>query len=174
MPASRALSTGSLNALLSTTASARPSAFDVTAVLVAFTISATIESLDPVHWNSAPSSLQASSAPYCVGVKNGFVVTWQTKTNLYFGVLGKLPNVPPDAAAAEPPSSSPVHAASSADAAREALTRPVPASSRRRVGPGRSRVSTACSTTGSTLRMETPHFGSARGSEVRQCSTPNW
>ena len=48
---------------------------NVTAVFVAFTISATIESFDPVHWNSAPNNLHASSAPYCVGVKNGFVVT---------------------------------------------------------------------------------------------------
>jgi hypothetical protein len=28
--------------------------------------------------------LQASSAPYFVGTKNGFVVTWLTNTNLYF------------------------------------------------------------------------------------------
>ena len=37
--------------------------------------------------------------PYWVGVKNGFVVTWLTKTNLYFGVAGKLPAPPLEAAA---------------------------------------------------------------------------
>src|SRR3712207_2713144 len=91
MPASSALSTGARNASLSTTASAMPSAFELIAVFVASTISATTELTDPVHWNSQPRSLQASSAPYCVGVKNGFVVTWQTKANFHFGVFGKLP-----------------------------------------------------------------------------------
>ena len=75
MPASRALSTGVLNADLSTTARAMPSALPVTAVFVALTISATIASFDPVHWNDAPSNAHASAAPYCVGVKKGFVVT---------------------------------------------------------------------------------------------------
>ena len=60
---------------MSTTASAMPSALAVIAVLVASTISATTELTEPVHWYSTPSSLQASSAPYWVGVKNGFVVT---------------------------------------------------------------------------------------------------
>src|SRR5918911_2324043 len=104
MPASSALSTGERKALLSTTAKAIPSALDEIALLVAFTISATIEFCEPVHWKLQPSRLNASAAPYCVGVKNGFVVTWQTKTNFHFGVEGKLPNAPPDAAAAEPPS----------------------------------------------------------------------
>src|SRR3954464_9807946 len=85
---------GPRNAFLSTTATAMPSAFELTAVLIALTISAAIESFDPVHWNELPSSLQASSAPYWVGVKNGLVVTWQTKTHFQFGVFGKLPTAP--------------------------------------------------------------------------------
>src|ERR687897_2467079 len=122
MPASSARSTGSLNAALSTTASAIPSALDVTAVFVEFTISATIESFDPVHWNSVPSSLHASSAPYWVGVKNGFVVTWQTKVNFHFGVDGKFPTVPEPLASAV--LSSLVQAASRPVAASEALASP--------------------------------------------------
>ena len=90
MPASSAWSTGARNAALSTTASAMPSALAVMAVLVASTISATTELTEPVHWYSTPSSLQASSAPYWVGVKNGLVVTWQTKTNFHDGVFGEV------------------------------------------------------------------------------------
>src|SRR5215203_4919145 len=93
MPAASAWSTGPLKAFLSTTASAIPSALAEIAVLVALTISATIESLDPVHWNSQLSSAQASWAPYWVGVKNGLVVTWLTNTNFHFGVSGKSPAV---------------------------------------------------------------------------------
>ena len=99
MPAASAWLTGSLKASLSTTASAIPSALAEIAVLVALTISATIESLEPVHWNSQLSSEQASWAPYWVGVKNGLVVTWLTKTNCHFGVDGKSPA---PAAAASP------------------------------------------------------------------------
>src|ERR671912_285556 len=99
MPASSAWLTGSLKASLSTTASAIPSALAEIAVFVAFTISATIESLDPVHWNSQLSREQASWAPYWVGVKNGLVVTWLTNTNRHFGVDGKSPA---PAAAASP------------------------------------------------------------------------
>src|SRR5687767_11112693 len=94
MPASSARSTGSPKASLSTTANARPSALLVIAVLQASTISATTELTEPVHWYSVPSSLLASSAPYWVGTKNGFVVTWQTKLNFHFGVCGKLPTAP--------------------------------------------------------------------------------
>lgn len=67
MPADRAWSTGPLKAFLSTTASAIPSALAEIAVFVALTISATIDSLDPVHWNSQLSRAQASWAPYWVG-----------------------------------------------------------------------------------------------------------
>src|SRR3954449_11251823 len=129
MPAFRAWSTGPLNADLSTTAMARPSALPLIAVLVALTISATTEFCDPVHWYEQPCSLQASSAPYWVGVKNGFVVTWLTKTNFQFGVFGKFPM-----ASASPSPFAP-HAVSRPVAARDALARPVPASNRRRVVP---------------------------------------
>src|SRR5215207_11175398 len=93
MPASSAWLTGSLKASLSTTASAIPSALAEMAVFTALTISATIESLEPVHWNSQLSRAQASWAPYWVGVKNGLVVTWLTKTNFHLGVSGKSPAV---------------------------------------------------------------------------------
>src|SRR4029450_6950261 len=104
MPAASAWLTGSLKASLSTTASAIPSALAEMAVFMALTISATIESLDPVHWNSQLSSAQASM---------------------------------------------------SAVAAAEALVSPTPPSSRRRVTRLRPSVSTACSTTGSTLDIAT-------------------
>src|SRR5215211_389941 len=154
MPAASASSTGPLKAFLSTTASAIPSALAEIAVLVALTISATIDSLDPVHWNSALSRAQASWAPYWVGVKNGLVVTWQTNTNFHFGVEGKSPAL---AAAAESLllSSLLVQAASSAEAASEALVSPTPPSRRRRVTLLRPRVSTASSTTGWTLDIAT-------------------
>ena len=153
MPAASALLTGSLKASLSTTASAIPSALAEIAVLVALTISATLEVADPVHWNSQLSREQASWAPYWVGVKNGLVVTWLTKTNRHFGVDGKSPA--PAAAASPPLSSLLVQAASRAEAASEALVSPMPPSSRRRVTRLRSRVSTACSTMGSILDIAT-------------------
>ena len=52
------------------------------AVLNALTISPTLAVCEPVHWYEHPSSLQASAAPFCVGVKNGLVVTWLTSVNL--------------------------------------------------------------------------------------------
>src|SRR4029450_74285 len=154
MPADSAWSTGALKASLSTTASAIPSALAEMAVLVALTISATIESLDPVHWNSQLSSAQASWAPYWVGVKNGLVVTWQMNTNFHFGVEGKSPAA---VAAAESLflCALLLQAASRPEAASEALVSPMPPSSRRRVTRLRSSVSTACSTTGSTLGIAT-------------------
>src|SRR5215218_10830360 len=153
MPASSAWLTGSLKASLSTTASAIPSALAEMAVFMALTISATIESLDPVHWNSQLSSAQASWAPYWVVVKNGLVVTWQTNTNFHFGVEGKSPAAVADAELLL--SSLLVQAASSAEAASDALVSPMPPSSRRRVTRLRPRVSTASSTTGSSLDMAT-------------------
>src|SRR6266508_2533857 len=157
MPASSAWSTGSLKASLSTTATARPSALPEIAVLVAFTISATFDSFEPVNWNSQLSSAQASWAPYWVGVKNGLVVTWLTNTNFHLGVEGKSPE--PAAAALPPDGSSEPQAASSAAAASEALVRPAPFSSRRRVIGLSPSVSTACSTVGSTLDMGTSSCG---------------
>src|SRR5919109_2116685 len=137
MPASSAWSTGALKASLSTTATASPSALPEMAVFVAFTISATLESLEPVNWNSQLSSAQASWAPYWVGVKNGLVVTWLTNTNFHLGVEGKSPA--PAAAAPLLLLSSLVQPDSSAEAASEALSRPAPPNRRRRVtGPSPS------------------------------------
>src|SRR5690348_2340123 len=162
MPAFRAWSTGALNADLSTTAMARPSALPLIAVLVALTISATTEFCDPVHWYEQPSSLHASSAPYWVGVKNGLVVTWLMKTNFQLGVFGKFPI----ASAAVLLSFLP-QAESNAVAAKEALVRPVPASSRRRETPRGSSFSAASSTT-------LGRSGMSRRSLPRQCATPSW
>src|SRR6266498_1886862 len=131
MPASSALSTGSLKALLSVTASAIPSALAEIAELVAFTISPGIESFDPVHWYAQLSRAQASAAPYWVGVKKGLVVTWLTNTNLHFGVEGKSPA--PPAAEDDDFLSLEVQAARSAEAASEALAMPVPLNSLRLV-----------------------------------------
>src|SRR6266511_2760543 len=153
MPASSAWLTGALKAFLSTTASAIPSALAEIAALVAFTISATTASFEPVHWNSQLSSAQASWAPYWVGVKNGLVVTWLTNTNFHLGVDGKSPA--PAAAALLLSLSLLEQAASSADAASPALASPAPVSSRRRVTGGRPSVSTASSTLGSTPTMTT-------------------
>src|SRR5919198_3763997 len=154
MPASSALFTGALNAALSTTAIAMPSALEEMAVLVAFTISATMESLDPVHWNWQLSSAHASCAPYCVGVKNVLVVTWLTNTNFQFGVDGKSPAAPEDWLLDS--FLLPEQAASSADAASPALVSPTPESSRRRVTGLRLSVSTASSTRGSIWDMRPP------------------
>src|SRR3954466_11080234 len=66
----------------------------VIAVFMALTISFTLEFSDPVNWYEQPSSLQASSAPYFVGTKNGLVVTWLTST--YFCLeLTANPSPPP-------------------------------------------------------------------------------
>src|SRR3954453_13890926 len=67
----------------------------VMAVFMALTISLTFEFSDPVHWYEQPSSLQASSAPYLVGTKNGLVVTWLTSTNFCFLLEPKMPPPPP-------------------------------------------------------------------------------
>src|SRR5580658_442824 len=85
----------------------------------------------------SPSSAAASDSAYMVGPKNALVVTWLTNQNFQGGVFGKLPAT---AAAADCVTDSvPVldeeHAASRAEAAAVALTRPVPASSLRRDGP---------------------------------------
>src|SRR5581483_10412065 len=101
MPAFSAASTGALKACRSISATAIPSAPPVTALFSAVTIWLTLLFSDPVHWYSQPSRLHASAAPYWVGVKNGFVVTWLTNTNLYFlcepNTLEELPPPPEDA-----------------------------------------------------------------------------
>src|SRR3954468_20926337 len=150
MPASRALSTGARNAVLSTTATAMPSAFAEIAEFSELIICGTTESCEPVHWKSQPSSAQASRAPYWVGVKNGLVVTWLTNTNFHFGVAGNAATPP---WATEPASFllSEEHAASSADAAAAALTMPAPPRRRRRATPSMPSVSMASSTLGWTF-----------------------
>src|SRR4051812_18673279 len=65
---------------------------------MALTISLTFDVSEPVHWYEQPSSLHASSAPYLVGTKNGFVVTWLTRTNFSLPSLPKT--LPPSSAAA--------------------------------------------------------------------------
>src|SRR3954470_11735470 len=99
MPALRARSVGALNALLSVMAMAMPAAFAEMAALKALTISETSAFAEPVHWNVQFRSEQARAAPYCVGTKKGFVVTWFTKTNFHFGWLGHADAASPAAAA---------------------------------------------------------------------------
>src|SRR5262249_17402855 len=72
----------------------------VMAEFIALTISLTFEVSEPVHWYEQPSSLHASSAPYLVGTKNGFVVTWLTSTNLSLFVWANTPPPPSCAACA--------------------------------------------------------------------------
>src|SRR5579885_3186358 len=79
---------GASKATLSITETAIPAALAVTAALSAFTIWPTSLDAEPVHWNVTSTSAAASAAPYCVGTKNGFVVTWLTNTNFHLGCLG--------------------------------------------------------------------------------------
>ena len=136
MPAASAFSVGSLNAFRSTRQTAMPSTLPAIAVFIALTISPTSAVLEPVHWNVVFSSAHASSMPYCVGTKNGFVVTWLTNTNRYFGVAGKLP------APAAPSSASSLDLPQAASA-RLSAAAPPPASAIRREMPlsGRARSS---------------------------------
>src|SRR5215472_2872406 len=145
MPPSIAAFTGSPKVVavgeLLMTQVAMPAAFAVTALLMAVTMSLTAESVDPVHLGlGMPSSAAASAKPNWVGTKNRLVVTWLTNQNCHAGTWGKLPAT---ALAADVDSFTvPVpllldelHAASRAEAAAVALTRPVPVSSLRREGP---------------------------------------
>jgi hypothetical protein len=54
---------------------------------------------EPVHVYEHPSSLQASAAPFWVGVKNTFVVTWLTIVKWYDALVPKIAAAPPLAAA---------------------------------------------------------------------------
>src|SRR5215510_14511715 len=151
MPAFMAFFTGVVNAVELITATAIPFAFAEMAALVALTISGTLEFAEPTKEGlGIPSSAAASCSPYWVGTKNGLVVTWLTKVNFHGGVDGKFP-----AAFAVlvllPLLLVDEQAASSAEAAAVALTRPVPVSSFRRVGPSfMFSVWIASSTLGST------------------------
>ena len=73
---------------MSTTQTAIPSALALTAALNALIISPTSAFVEPVHWYAVSQSFDASAAPYWVGTKNGFVVTWLMNTNFHFGCFG--------------------------------------------------------------------------------------
>src|SRR5258708_37351716 len=111
MPASSALATGSSNAVGPGMHTAMASAFAVMAAFIASTISLVIEFFEPVNWESQPRSALASWRPYCVGTKNGFVVTWLTNTNFHLGWDGKLPWPAPAVALLEQASRNPGTAA---------------------------------------------------------------
>src|SRR5450432_405726 len=155
MPADSALEVGAVNAVELITATAIPSALPEMAVCMYWTICGTADVAEPPHFGlGMPSSAAASAKPYWVGTKNGFVVTWLTNQKFHGGVFGKSPAT---AAALElelaPAWLVPFdaeHAASRADAAAVALTRPVPLSRTRRVWPSfMLRISMASSTLGS-------------------------
>src|SRR6266566_5606781 len=138
MPAARALAIGAVNAVAETTVVAMPGELAAVAELIALTMVGTVGWVDvaPVQTGvGRPSSAAASWKPYWVGVKKELSVTWLTKVNFHFGVEGKSPG--PPLALVPPPVDLllELHAVSSAVAAAEALKSPVPASSRRRVGP---------------------------------------
>src|SRR6516162_4154305 len=151
MPPCMALATGVVNAVALITATAMPFAFAEIAAFVALTICGTLEVCDPVQAGlGIPSSAAASAKPYWVGTKNGLVVTWLTKVNFHGGVDGKFPAAD-FAVLVLPLLLVEEQAASSAEAAAVALTRPVPVSSFRRVGPSfMLSVWIASSTLGST------------------------
>src|ERR1700760_4671270 len=123
-----------------------------------------MEFCEPPHFGfGRPSSAAASANPNWVGTKNRFVVTWLTNQNCHGGVFGKFPA----AAAGFDDDVDPLllalldelHAASRAEAAAVALTRPVPVSSLRRDGPSfMFSVCIASSTFGSTFFMRTSSF----------------
>src|ERR1019366_9936872 len=95
MPLARALFVGPVNAFGSIIAQPIPSTPAAIAVLNAETICGTLLESEPVQLYVQPSSEHASEAPYCVGVKNGFVVTWLTSVNLRAGSVPKIdPGVP--------------------------------------------------------------------------------
>src|ERR1700683_1876033 len=169
MPALIAFATGVVNELASMSVVAMPAAFAETAALIWATICEATELVDPVHFGTGMSSSAAQSAkPYWVGPKKLLVVTWFTNQNCHAGVLGKFPAVS-FAAAAPAVLLDELHAASSAEAAAVALTRPVPLSSFRRDGPSfMLRVSIASSTLGSTLSITgLHHFHAAAGMRRR-------
>src|SRR6185503_12963904 len=89
MPRPSARLIGASNAPLSTTQTAMPSALALIAALNALIISPTSALVDPDHVYVVSVSLAASAAPYCVGTKNGLVVTWLMNANLHFGCFGK-------------------------------------------------------------------------------------
>src|SRR5215472_15949853 len=176
MPAFMAFFTGVVNAVELITATAIPFALAEMAALVALTISGTLEFCEPTKEGlGIPSSAAASCSPYWVGTKNGLVVTWLTKVNFHGGVDGKFPAA--ELAAVLPLLLVDEQASSSAEAAAVALTRPVPVSSFRRVGPSfMLSVWIASSTLGSTsLIAASSHIPCPSGTPLVQlgCSVPD-
>src|SRR5215471_1588811 len=110
MPSFMAFFAGVVNAVELTTAIAIPFAFD-----------------EPVQEGlGIPNSAAASCSPYWVGTTNGLVVTWLTKANFHGGVDGKFPAAELAVLVLLPLLLVDEQAASSAEAAAVALTRPVP------------------------------------------------
>ncbi len=71
-----------------------PSTLAATALLIALTMSDTSLVVEPVHVYEQPSSLQASAAPFWVGVKNTLVVTWLTIVKWYDALVPKIAAAP--------------------------------------------------------------------------------
>ena len=104
MPRLNARLIGASKAPLSTTQTPMPAALALMAALKALIISPTSALVDPVQVYATSNALAASAAPYCVGTKNGFVVTWLMRANFHFGCLGNTvasePSDAPSAASA--------------------------------------------------------------------------
>src|SRR5688572_12349229 len=83
LPSARLI--GASKAPLSTTQTPMPSALALIAALNALIISPTSAFVEPLHVYETSSIFAASAAPYCVGTKNGLVVTWQMRANFHFG-----------------------------------------------------------------------------------------
>src|SRR5450755_199713 len=126
MPAVRALAMGLVNAVAETTVDAMPGELAAMAALNEVSMVGTVGCVEvaPVHAGvGMPSRAAQSAKPYWVGVKKALSVTWLMKVNFHFGVLGKFPAVSFAAWAVLPDE---LQAASRAEAAAVALTRPVP------------------------------------------------
>src|SRR3954469_9550223 len=89
MPFPSARLMGASKAPLSTTHTAMPAALALTAALKALIISPTSALVEPPQVKPTPSREPASAAPYWVGTKNGFVVTWLMNANFHLGCFGK-------------------------------------------------------------------------------------
>ena len=128
-----------------------PSALAEIAEFMASTISATLESCDPVHCQSQARKLDASVAPYCVGTKKALVVTWLTKTNFHRGVSANGPAPPPSPPPPSPSPSSPPHAAARSGMEASAVPSALRAMSWRRLRPRPSPVGREARPFSSTL-----------------------
>src|ERR1700733_445450 len=121
--------TGLLNAVGSISVVAIPFALALTALLIELTMSDTLLVDEPVQVYEQPRSLQASAAPFWVGVKKTLVVTWLTITKWYFSLTPKIAaaELPEEPLARpgllEPPQASSAAAASPAAAPVRAVRR---------------------------------------------------